>query len=105
MRLHLSRSGDGLIKATSEVSTRFHLVVRGHTAILSSILKHAGHNLEDIVLSKSGTHRKRFHTIKSKREEIRNSYKDVLIGKKLLPHFDSKFCNEWDLKNNIAVKM
>ena len=38
-------------------------------------------------------------------EEIRNSYKNVLISKKLLLHFDSKLCNEWDLKNNITVKM
>ena len=99
----MSISGDGLTKTTSEVATRFHLGVRDHTAILSSILKHAGHNLEDIVLSKSGTHRKIFHTINSKGEEIRNSYKNVLIGKKLLLHFDSKLCNEWDLKNNITV--
>ena len=101
----LSISGDGLIKATSEVVTRFYLGVRGHTSFLSSIMKHAGHSLEDIALSKSGTHRKRFQNIKSKGEEIRNSYKNVLIGKNLLLHFDSKLCNEWDLKNNITVKM
>ena len=61
--------------------------------------------MEGIVFSKSGTHRKRFYTIKSKGEESRNCYKNVFIGKKLLLHFDGKLCSNWDLKNSIIVKM
>ena len=71
---------------------------------MSSILNKAGQNLDNVKISKSKVHQKRFQIIQEKGNEIRQDVIETLKGKRLVLHFDGKLVQEISEEKNISVK-
>ena len=56
-------SSEDLVDCTSEVSARYRVGIRPQTVIIAAICKKADVNLEDMPISRSSVHRKRFKKI------------------------------------------
>ena len=103
-KIIIELTADELIECTSEVSARYNIGVRPQTAIMSSILNKAGQNLDNVKISKSKVHQKRFQIIQEKGNEIRQDVIETLKGKRLVLHFDGKLVQEISEEKNISVK-
>ena len=64
--------------------------IRPQTSFVAAICNKAGVSLEDITLSRTTVHRKRFKKIEELGDKIRQDIMTTLKGKKLCLHFDGK---------------
>ena len=102
----ISISAEDLVDCTAAVSARYRVGTRPQTSIVAAICNKAGVNLEDIILSRSTVHRKRFQKIEAVGDKLRQEIITTLKGKKLCVHFDGKRVKqiEEDLKITVSVE-
>ena len=102
----ISISAEDLVDCTAAVSAQYRVGTRPQTSIVAAICNKAGVNLEDIILSRSTVHRKRFQKIEAVGDKLRQEIITTLKGKKLCVHFDGKRVKqiEEDLKITVSVE-
>ena len=79
-----------LIEATAAVSARFNIGVRPQTVLLASICNKSGLVLEDMAISRSTVYWKRYKTIETLGDQLKQDIIETLKGKHLVLHFDGK---------------
>ena len=102
-KIMISISADELVDCTAAVSARYRVGVRPQTSLIASICNKAGVNLDEIPVSRSTVHRKRFKKIEELGDEIRQDIMTTLKGKKLCLHFDGKQIQQIEENLNITV--
>src|SRR6218665_3994683 len=85
---------DELIEATSTVPARFKVGIRPQTAILSAILNKSGVDLNEISISRTSVHRKRYQVLDRQGDKMRQETIETLKGKQLILHFDGKIVEQ-----------
>lgn len=98
-------SAESLVEATSVVASRYRIGVRPHTAIIAEVIKASENkpDLDNFVVSRTTTHRKRFKTIENLGDWLRSEIMLFLKGKRLMLHFDGKQIQEIHGDLNITV--
>ncbi|XP_065679805.1 uncharacterized protein LOC136094125 [Hydra vulgaris] len=102
----ISISAEDLVDCTAAVSARFRVGIRPQTSLVAATCNKAGVNLDDINLSRSTVHRKRFKKIEILGDKLRQEIIATLKGKKQCVHFDGKRIKqiEEDLKITVSVE-
>ena len=102
----ISIIAEDLVDCTAAVSSRYRVDIRPQTSIVAAICNKADVNLEDIILSRSTVHRKRFQKIEAVGDKLRQEIITTLKGKKLCVHFDGKRVKQIkeDLKITVSVE-
>lgn len=98
-------SPEDLVDCTAEVSARYRVGIRPQTSLVAAICNKAGVNVDDIPLSRSTVHRKRFKKIEALGDNIRQDIMKTLQGKRLCVHFDGKQVKEIEEDLNITVSI
>jgi hypothetical protein len=104
-KIMISISAEELIDCTVAVSARYRVGIRPQTSLVAAICNKAGVNLEDIILSRSTVHRKRFQKIEAVGDKLRQEIITTLKGKKLCVHFDGKKVKQIDEDLKITVSV
>lgn len=96
-------SPDDLVDCTAEVSARYNVGIRPQTSLLAAICNKAGLNLDDVAISRTTVHRKRYKKIESLGDKLRQDVIETLQGKRLCLHFDGKLVKQIEEDLNITV--
>lgn len=104
-KIMLNISPEDLIESTHEVFARYRVGVRAQTQVLASICNKAGLNLDDLNISKSTVHRKRYKKVEELGSQIVEEIRDTLRGKRLCLHFDGKQVKQIEEEHNMTVSV
>ena len=91
---------DKLIECTVIPATRFNAGIRPHLAILNELFKAGGVEIDDIPLSRSTLHRKKFKYV-----EHEGDFEWISITNRLILHFDTKLLKQITTGLNIIQKI
>ena len=103
--INLAVNVEKLIECTAIPATRFNVGVRPHLAILSEVFKAGGIEINDIPLSRSTLHRKKFKYVELEGDSEWISISNHLKGRRLILHFDTKLLEQITSGLNIIQKI
>jgi hypothetical protein len=96
-------SPDDLVDCTAAVSSRYNLGIRPQTSLLAAICNRAGVELDNVPISKTTVHRKRYKKIEDLGDPLRQDIIETLKGKRLCLHFDGKLVKQIEENLDVTV--
>jgi len=96
-------SPDDLVDCTAAVSARYNAGIRPQTSLLAAICIKAGVNLDNVAISRTTVHSKRYKTIETLGDKLRVDIIETLKGKRLCLHFDGKLVKQMEEDLNVTV--
>lgn len=104
-KIFINITADELIECTSAIAARYNIGVRPQTAMIAAVCNKSGVDLEDLSVSRSTVHRKRYKKIEILGDMIRQEIIETLKGKRLCVHFDGKQVKEIAEDLNITLNV